>query len=182
MVLTSLILLHVEDRADVQAADRGMGVPSAAWCRDFSKMPVRPGGVLGKVRQLDGAQSSTKDTGFPSAFIDIMMLRPDLRSFRDGGLGGRCRSTRTTPPQFLPSCQTRQKPRSPMASSSKLSSFACRFVVLHRPSANSTRSNSVSGVSGRTNSLDRRAEHARCRGQAQSWWRRPVRRPGRFRA
>ncbi len=52
------------------------------------------------------AQSSMKDTGFPSPFMDIMMLRPALRTFHSDAWPA-ASSTSTTAPG---------KPRSPMRS------------------------------------------------------------------
>ena len=64
------------------------------------------------------AQSSTKETGFPSSFIDIMMLRPEVRTsvIAVCKLGS---STSTTPPHFAP-LLSKPKPRSPINSLSRL--------------------------------------------------------------
>ena len=60
------------------------------------------------------AQSSTKEIGFPSSFIDIMMLRPEVRTSAIAACSFGS-STSTTPPHFAPAL-SQAKPRSPISS------------------------------------------------------------------
>ncbi len=67
----------------------------------FSNTCVRR--AVYSARSISGtAQSSTKETGFPCSFIDIMMLSPEVRTseiavWSEGSI------TSTTPPHFAPS-------------------------------------------------------------------------------
>jgi hypothetical protein len=72
------LVLHVQDGADMQAADAGMGIPGALGAVALEH-GVQALGVVGEVFERT-AQSSMKETGFPSPFIDIMMLRPASRT------------------------------------------------------------------------------------------------------
>ena len=135
---------QVEHRPHVQAADRGMRVPGAAGAvllEDVGEPRVY------SARCSSGtAQSSTKETGLPASFIDIMMLRPAVRIsvIAVCSLGS---STSITPPHLAP-LWPQPRPRSP---SSSLSRNSRRKFSPWSASANST--NRIASGSPRTTVL-----------------------------
>src|SRR3546814_9132554 len=71
--------------SDVCSSDLTCSVPTEAWAYQVPSVPclwkISVRRRVYSARSVSWtAQSSTKDTGFPSDFIDIMMLRPCLRT------------------------------------------------------------------------------------------------------
>ena len=111
--------------------------PTEAWAYQVPSVPWRAKSAVSRsvksARSSSGtAQSSTKETGFPSLFIDIMMLRPWVRT----SVILACRPVSiasSTPPSRRPS---QAKPRSDIRS--------CRADRRRAFSAGSSSANSTS--------------------------------------
>ena len=80
--LLRAVAAHVEHRAHVQRAHRGVRVPGAARAV-LLEHRASAASVYSARCSSGTAQSSMKDTGLPSPFIDIMMFRPALRTSTD---------------------------------------------------------------------------------------------------
>ena len=77
-------VLHVEDGADVQAADAGVGIPGALGAV-LREHVVQALGVVGEIRQVDGAVLDEAD-GFAVALHGHHDVQPGLAHFGDVGL------------------------------------------------------------------------------------------------
>ena len=82
------LLLQVEHRPHMQACRPRHARTRCRRCR-ASRTPAVSRSVYSARSSSATAQSSMKETGFPSPFIDIMMLRPALRTSHDRALEGR---------------------------------------------------------------------------------------------
>ena len=155
------LLLQVEHRPHMQAADRGVRVPGAVGAV-LARRPAVSRSVYSARSSSGTAQSSMKETGFPSPFIDIMMLRPCLAHVPHRAAGRPGRSPRRRAPG---------KPRSPISSTSCLEAPQ----VVGRRRRRRTRSSSIAVGLALHEAVDDRRGTSGCRATARSSCGRPAR-------